>query len=336
MSVRDLGEFQLIERITKHLKSSKSVLQGVGDDAALVATPALKGLLLTCDAMVENVHFLKVADPKDIGYKLMASNISDIAAMGGIPGYALVTVVLPPSTELNWVDSLYHGLSECADEYGVSIVGGDTSSGAEIVLTVALVGMVEPERALLRSGARVGDIIMLTGPLGASQVGLCIHTGRLSLTGELADQALQQHFRPKPRVAEGRLIAALGGHAANDISDGLASELWEIAESSGVSMCIERHLLPIHPAAQTVAIDSDDAVRYALTSGEEYELVFTLAKEVAQANKAALESFHVIGEVLEGRGAYICEGEEKIALGRGHVHFAAAAAVHQAEARRTR
>lgn len=321
MSVRDLGEFPLISRITAGLRLGQGVWVGPGDDAAMVSVPQNSRMLLTCDVMVEGVHFLSTADPTDVGFKLMTANISDIAAMGGEPLYALVALVLPADTEVRWVDLLYNGIRICAEKHGVSVVGGDVSSGSSITLSVALVGCVDPDRFLLRSGARPGDVVMVTGALGAAQVGLELHTGSLSAYGILAEQALSRHLRPSPRVDEGKALAALGCRAANDISDGLASEAWEIAEASKVALYIEAERVPIHPSVSLCAHDSRTALDYALTSGEEYELLFTIPESAVEANPDSLAGCYRIGTVREGRGAYLQRGGTVEPLGRGHTHF---------------
>lgn len=321
MYIRDLGEFPLIARLTAGRGHSSAVLVGPGDDAAVVTSPEARGTLLTCDAMVEGVHFLRVADPFDVGYKLMTANISDIAAMGGTPLYALITLVLPPDTKVQWVDLLYEGISTCADEHGVSVVGGDVSSGSSIVLNAALMGSIDPDRSLLRSAARPGDLVMVTGPLGAARVGLEIHTGALDASGILAEQALRRHHRPVPKVAEGKALAAIGCRAANDISDGLASEVWEIAQASGVAIIVDAALVPVHPAVSLAASDPCGQLEYALYSGEEYELVFTVDQSIFKRCGPSLEGFICIGTVREGQGAHLLRNGVSRPLGRGHVHF---------------
>jgi thiamine-monophosphate kinase len=322
MSIKDLGEFPLIALLTAELEKGPGVLLGPGDDAAMVQSPASGATLLTCDVSVEGVHFLPSADPFDIGYKLMTANISDIAAMGGTPLYALITLVLPAATKVSWVDLLYNGIRSCAREYGVSVVGGDVSGGSSIVVSATLMGSVDPNRALMRSAAKPGDVVMVSGKLGAAQVGLEIHSGKVSASGPLAQAALCRHLRPVPRLDLAQSLADAGCRSANDISDGLASEAWEIAEASGVAICIDASLMPVHPSVSLVAGNSESALAYALYSGEEYELVFTIPPSVLEACGDVLEGCVRIGTVLAGRGAYLLSDGVTRPLGRGHVHFA--------------
>jgi thiamine-monophosphate kinase len=279
-------------------------------------------LLYTCDCMVEGVHFLATANPADVGYKLMAGNISDIAAMGGKPLYALVTLVLPGETDVNWVLELYQGLAQCAEPLGVAVVGGDISQGPVIALNVCLLGEVVPGQEMLRSTARPGDLVVVTGALGDALAGLEVVLQEICLETVLQNEVLGRHYRPLPRVREGQLMAGRGCRCANDISDGLASEAWEIAQKSNVSLVIYSDEVPVAAGAQAAAaVRGRDPLYYALYSGEEYELLLCLDSKVWQEVKTHLPQARVIGEVVAGQGVYLRTATGLSEVGRGWEHF---------------
>jgi len=251
-------EFSLIDRL-------RARLPAIGDDAAVVASPAGR-LLLCADAAVAGVHAdLALVGLDDLGWKAMAATLSDVAAMGGRPCYALVTVSGP----LGQVDVnlLYDGLLAAAHAYGCAVVGGDLTAAPALVVSVALVGAVEDDgEPVLRSGASPGDTLFVTGPLGAAAAGLAIlGTGQagVDLDLELA------HRRPRPRLAEGEVARRAGATAMIDISDGLAADLWHLADESDVGVVVEKV-----PVAVGVARVADNAEALALGGGEDYELLF--------------------------------------------------------------
>ncbi|MDF2964331.1 MAG: thiamine-monophosphate kinase, partial [Paenibacillus sp.] len=245
-----IDEFALIQWLTdgkqsRAFQQAGGVEAGIGDDAAVVnLTPGCQ-LVMTCDTMTETVHFKNTTmRDYDIGYKAMASAVSDIAAMGAIPKYALVAVSFPQGTELARLEEMYQGLYDCANRWSVVITGGDTtSSSGGLTITVTVMGEVEKGKALLRSGAKPGDVLFATGLLGCSAAGLDYLLQR-GLPAERwseqpadpdAELLIQAHCRPEPRIEEGQLLQQSGVcHALNDVSDGLASEAWEISEASGI------------------------------------------------------------------------------------------------------
>jgi thiamine-monophosphate kinase len=286
MKVRDIGEFGLIERIAKIVEQAdERIVLTIGDDAAVVRPSKLDLALLTTDLLVENVHFkLDSITPSQLGYKALAVNISDIAAMGGLPDYAVISLALNPETDVKVVEDIYRGMMDVSRKYGVNIVGGDITKSDKMIINVALLGSVEEGNLCRRSDAAINDIIMITGKLGASAAGL-----RLALNPELAAKAsnVQQlklaHFKPEPRVREGRLLAELGVHAMQDISDGLASEIGHICAASDVGACLDLTKIPIADGVDTVAIQTGEKpVELALTGGEDYELVFTVSPQSQQ------------------------------------------------------
>jgi thiamine-monophosphate kinase len=252
------GELEVIERIRRLLSPLGGAAEvGIGDDAAVVAEPDGGALLLTADVLVAGVHFdLALSDPSDVGWKAVVANVSDIAAMGGEPLYALVTLVVPPGFALS---GLYEGLAESAGAYGVQVVGGDLSAGNELCVSIALTGRCPRCPPVFRSGARAGDVIFVTGPLGASAAGL-----RLLRAGESSGACVEAHRRPVARVAEGIAAATAGATAMIDISDGLATDLRHLAAASGVGARLEE--VPVAPGAD---------LEEALTGGEDYQLLFS-------------------------------------------------------------
>ena len=256
-AISRLGEIQLIERLRRRIPQPRSVRVGIGDDAAVLRSLGTEDLLLASDMLIEGVHFTRRQTPAQwVGWKALACNISDIAAMGGVPRFAVISVGLPRTTSLAWVEALYRGLRRCARRYGVALVGGDTVRAPCVVIDVAILGSVAAGRAVLRSRARVGDRVFVTGRLGGSLAG-----GR--------------HARFTPRLREARwLVRHLPIHAMIDLSDGLASDLWQIARASGVTLRIDETSLPVSRAARDV--------RHALMDGEDFELLWTVSAAAAR------------------------------------------------------
>jgi thiamine-monophosphate kinase len=272
--------------------------------------------------MVEDVHFLPTAQGADVGFKLLASNISDIAAMGGRPRYAVLTLVAPGETSVEWLQDVYRGIGECCAQYGVALVGGDTSKGQTIMLNIALIGEIEPGRELLRKNAQVGDLVCVTGPLGGSAAGLRVVTGKVPRDLPTAPHVLEKHYRPRPRVDEGQTLAQLGCRCANDISDGLASEALEIAEASGVSIELVAKDIPTCPETQQIAQYCDeDPVDYALYGGEDYELVFCIAPKLLPQLRQLLPRASVVGTVRVGQGVTLLSATSSIPIAKAYSHF---------------
>jgi len=310
MRLFDIGEFGLIARIARRLPTpGEGVVVGIGDDTAALRVSGDRLLLATCDIQLEGHHFLrdKIA-PQQLGRKALAINLSDIASMGGRPRYALVSLGLPKDLAVAWVDALYDGLQEEAARFSTSIVGGNITGSPLILVDITLLGEVEEERLLRRSGARVGDRLLVTGTLGASGAGLAWLVARGEGAGEQrgggagerrgrgageqgsrgaehlgteVDEVLAAHFTPMPRVPEGRAIGATGAATAMiDLSDGLASDVGHICELSNVGVLVEAARLPISPATRAVAEAlGRDPTAFALFGGEDYELLLTAPAE---------------------------------------------------------
>ncbi len=275
MHVRDLGEFGLIERLRAQLTPPPpDLILGPGDDAAAWLEHD-RCALATTDTLVAGVHFLpEWVSAADIGWKALAVNVSDIAAMGGSPSHALITLCLPPETPVAWVDGLYTGLLDCAEMYGVSVAGGDIVSSAVLTVTISLYGwapIVGGAPAILRRDrARAGQEITVTGPLGGSAGGL-----RVLRRGDPRDETerglVRRHMRPLPRANLGAVAYAAGIRCAIDISDGLVQDLGRICRSSGVAAEIAIELVPVDPSLS--GCDRNEARMLALTGGEDYELI---------------------------------------------------------------
>lgn len=250
MRIKDIGELGLIKRLSKGIRVDGSVVHGIGDDTAVLEYTKDKYQLFTCDMLLEDVHFtLKTATPFQIGWKALCRNISDIAAMGGIPRFALVSMAIDPDADVKLADGIYKGMKAAAEKFGVNIVGGDMARSKKLVIDVSLIGEVEKSKLVTRDGARVGDMIYVTGPVGGSKKG--------------------KHLTFTPRVKESRaIVAKVKPTAMIDISDGLLLDLGRILDRSGVGAVIYEESVPVSNAAESF----DKAV----TDGEDFELLFTL------------------------------------------------------------
>jgi thiamine-monophosphate kinase len=280
---QDLGEFELIARLTSGLGGRRDVAVGVGDDAAVLDWAPGGQLVVTCDALVEDRHFLRAhATAEQIGRRALAVNLSDIAAMGAEPLFALVSLILPQALEVPWLERLYVGLRDEARAFSVAIVGGNiASTPGPLVVDITLIGRVPAGGAVLRSGGRPGDRLWVTGTLGAAAAGLLSLTAPSMPTG--VSQIALEHVRmayvdPRPRVAAGRILASSGAVTAMlDVSDGLASDLGHLCDASRVGAIVQAAALPVDEATVEVAEAlGRDPVALALHGGDDYELLFAL------------------------------------------------------------
>lgn len=333
MTVRDLGERGLIERVRRRLGGpGAGVLVGIGDDAAALAWPG-GTLLISTDTLVEDVHFRRTTSSfRELGWKALAVNLSDIAAMGGEPRYVLLALALPSTTAVADVDELYAGLAELAGLHAVALIGGDTCAAPDrLVLTITVVGRVDGA-PLTRSGARPGDALLVTGTLGAAAAGLAsLARSDVPLDAEAAAILHRAHRAPTPRVAEGRLVHASGaGTAMIDLSDGLATDLGHIAAESAVGAEVRLAALPIADATRAAAgALGADARAWAVSGGEDYELLFTAAPDRARALAARVSTetgtpVSLIGEIRPaGDGIrFLDDTRRPIAVRPGFDHFA--------------
>lgn len=334
MHISDLGEFPLIERLEGIIATERSdIIIGIGDDVAVLADTDEEFLLATVDSQVEHVHFLRhEINPHQLGRRALAINLSDIAAMGGRPQVALVSLALPADTEVAWMEDLYRGLREEADRYGTAVVGGNMArSPGGVFIDVCVLGRVRHEHLLLRSGARPGDQVLVTGQLGQAAAGLkLVLDPDLRVEASDRDVLLTHLLTPTPRVTEAAAIAHAGlATAMIDVSDGLSSDVGHICERSEVGVRIWAERLPISPAVQRVAeLTSSPPWQLALAGGEDYELCFTAPPEaVGELIAAVAEAgtlVTAVGEILpaeQNRRLVLPDGQEVPLEPSGWQHF---------------
>lgn len=327
-TVGEIGEFGMIKRISRMLQTSPMVVTGVGDDCAVLRV-CERLMLVSCDLFIENVHFRRqYAPPDEIGWKATASCLSDIAAMGGQPMFVLIALACPPSTETYYIEALYRGISAVASRCGAVIVGGDTSMNPEaIVLDVMGVGQAIGNRSLTRKGARPGDILAVTGPLGLASAGL--HALQHGLDAPVLCRA---HNHPRPRISEGQWLCSQAfAHAMIDISDGLTQDAGHIAESSHIGVNIDSGKLIVTPELKTYCSEHKlDPLEFILHGGEDYELAFAMEGEhVDKATEAFGNEFrtnvNVVGEFTTEWSGVRLDG--KPLSPKGYNHFLSEASI---------
>ncbi len=334
MKTSSLGEFGLIEKIRKSaIRSSTAVIVGIGDDAAALKVSASALLLATTDMLVEGVHFdLAYTDLYSLGWKSAAVNLSDIAAMGGIPRYCLTSLGIPPDLSVEQISDFYQGFNAVIRAHHTALVGGDTCSSRHgLTVSVTVLGEVEKTRVLTRAGAKPGDLIFVTGELGDSAAGLEIlkygaRGSRVRRTLAVPKRLIETHLRPTPRVEWGRTIARSHcAHAMIDISDGLSSDLGHICEQSRVGAMIAAEKIPLSLALRKAAAHLVNIpVHYALSGGEDYELLFTAPAEKLRKLRSLEVPLHEIGEITQDRAILILDhdGKQKPLKATGYTHFA--------------
>lgn len=326
-------EFRLIDRIRERTAQGRDdVRLGIGDDAALLAVPEGQELAVAIDTLVEGVHFPRDTAPADIGWKSLAVNLSDLAAMGASPAWALLALTLPGAASAEavgaFIDGFAEGFAQLAQPHRLALVGGDTTRGP-LTISVAVHGFVPPGRALTRAGAKVGDVVLVTGTLGDAAAGLHLlqHGSRLAAGDPQRDYLVERLNRPMPRLAAGM---ALRGRASAclDVSDGLLADLSHICAGSGVGAEIDSALLP-RSSALLGLFDETGARDFALAGGDDYELCFTVppahVAEV-QADLARLGGDATrIGRIVDGHGVRVrdADGAWLEPARQGWDHFAA-------------
>lgn len=334
MKVKELGEFGLINRLASRLANySEDVLVGVGDDVAVLRTTSDRYLLATCDVQVAGVHFIpEMVTPYQIGRKVAAVNLSDIAAMGGTPRHFLISLVLPENTEVLFIDGLYEGLAEACRLYQVDIIGGNIAQGDQLAIDVFLLGEVAPDQLLLRSGAQPGDQVLVTGQLGNSAAGLRLLLDTALAISEMDRHALvTSHILPRPRLIESAVVVeSRAATAMIDLSDGLSRDIGHICDQSRVGVRLWAEQLPMSSAAKRVAeLTAMPFWQLALAGGEDYELCFTVppdaAKElIREMPQKTGTSLTRVGEILradEGRWLVLPDGQSVPLQQKGWEHF---------------
>lgn len=334
-----MDEFSLIQLLNQRHANTQSkahlqVIQGIGDDAAVVRLSNGKELAAACDAMVEHIHFAaQTMDDYHVGYKALVSNVSDMAAMGAEPKFALITLMAPKKLDIARLQELYRGIYDCAGEYDVAVIGGDTVGTPDsLSVSITIMGEVEQGKALLRSTAKVEDRVFVTGPVGGSAAGLhwLMKHGKTDIPPQYKNM-VRMHQMPSAQVRAGRALLLSGQcHALNDVSDGLASESWEIAEASGVRVRLYADRIPIDESVRQYAAEVNQSpLDWAFYGGEDYQLVGTAPasawEDLREGWKEQGFNIYDIGEVIEGTvGVELVESEgnsitvEK----RGFNHFA--------------
>ncbi len=333
MKVSELGEFGLIEVLNKMVLEAgvgvrddldpldirSGLMIGIGDDAA-VWRPMGYMELVTTDTMVQDIHFkIGFGSWEDVGWKALAVNISDIAAMGGEPTYSLITLGLPLDTELDNITELYNGLIQASKDYGVAIAGGDIVRSSSFMITVALMGRaVITENGdrdiLLRSTAAPGDLVAVTGFLGSSAGGLRCLQGQGNGNKEEIDYLTRSHMRPTPRIIEGQAAVSAGVKCGLDISDGTVADLSKLCAASGVSAVLDSLSLPVHDSLKSVF--PKEWLSLALYGGEDYELLFTASEtNIYVLRDHTKTPIAVIGHIEAGKsGAVTVIGEDGEAI----------------------
>ena len=310
MLVKDLGEFGVIERLNRMVGDrglgneavcAFPLVVDTGDDTAAWQTGEGRELFTT-DTMVEGIHFTRETTPwRELGWKAVAANISDVASMGGLPAYALITLGLPPETAVTDIEEMYRGMLEISDEFGMAIVGGDIVGSPVLFVTTALTG-VTLSAPMLRSNARVGDSVAVTGYVGGSGGGLRLMLEEPGATGEAADYLREAHRRPAPAVRQGRVLSDSGIAAAMDVSDGLGDDLGKLCAASGVGARIQASSVPVHPMLRRRF--PEDCLAFALGGGEDYVLLFTGPPDLVESLVARLgEGSAMIGTIEKAESA---------------------------------
>ncbi len=308
-------EFDLIKKYFIRSDSfSNDLKTGIGDDAAILSIPVGHDVAISVDTLVAGIHFYADSCPNDLGYKALAVNLSDMAAMGAKPWCVTLALTLPEANE-NWLEHFAAGFFELADQYGVVLVGGDTTRGP-LSICVQIQGLLPEAQALKRSGASVGDAIYVTGTLGDAALAL-----KLSATAQSSDFLSVRLHRPQPRVSEGQQLLTIA-NSAIDISDGLFADLSHILEASGVGAAIELPLLPISRAAREQA-GLIDCWQSALSGGDDYELCFTVAEDKKSELQASAIDCKQIGviETEPGLRCYSEGGGLFVPDSKGYEHF---------------
>lgn len=324
MKISEIGEFGFIDAIKDDtLFNPSSVVVGIGDDGAVYKTTDGMEQVSVIDTMVENSHFIigKTGQWYDVGYKAVASNLSDIAAMGAIPTHLVLSTAIAPSMDVQDLTDLYKGIKDICSRYGVNILGGDTVTSKEgMVITVAAFGEIEEGKAILRSTAKAGDIVAVSHTIGDSGAGL--ETLLQGVDGY--DELKKAHRFPEPQIELGRFLVKHHCHSLNDISDGLASESNEIAKASHVRICIDKERIPLSDGVRAWAKEAGKSPwSYAFNGGEDYELVFTMSPHDFEELQKEFPAVTAIGTVVEGKGDVLVvdDGNEHVLLPTGWTHF---------------
>jgi len=329
MSLREIGEFGLISRIRKWTSTSDpALLKGIGDDVAVIET-GQKAWLVTTDLLIEDIHFeLAWTDPFHLGRKALFVNLSDIAAMGGIPKYFLISLGVPKNLPLSFISLFYRGLKDGANRFGVDLIGGDTSLSRKIIINICLLGEGKKGSLLFRSGARAGDDLFVSGNLGDAALGLKI-LRKNGLQGS-PKGLIRKHLSPSPRIQLGQVLARhRWATAMIDVSDGLLIDTNHLLEESGVGAWIWEDRIPLSKLYQKwIHSFSKSPYQFALSGGEDYELLFTappeMRKRISQVALSLKIPITQIGKIVSNKeGLHLIrkDGKERSPSRLGFEHF---------------
>ena len=333
MKFNEIGEFGFIESIKKEcITTLKDVIKGIGDDCAVFGPYSGRVFLFTTDMLVEDIHFLKAKiTPYQLGWKTIAVNLSDIAAMGGRPLFLLISLAIPAEMNIELIQDFYKGMKDICEHYEVNILGGDTvASPDKLVISVSLIGDAKENEVLYRSGARPGDRIYVTGNVGDSSAGLKILKNEISPPKSIASHFIKIHNEPEPLIKTGRIIAASRlASAMIDLSDGLLSDLGHICEESGVGAILFRSKIPLSSELKLLASRVKfNPIDLAFSGGEDYLLLLTVPEakikdfEILYKDKGS-SPLYLIGEIREEKGVRMVNDDgsiEEIRI-RGFDHF---------------
>jgi thiamine-monophosphate kinase len=318
-----LSEFALIDRYFRNVGMKRpDVRLGVGDDAALLESPAGCDLVAAIDTLVDGVHFPRGCPASSVGHRVLAVNLSDLAAMGAKPAWALLALTLPNIDE-EWLEDFAGGFSDLARSHDVALVGGDTTSGP-LCATVQMLGHVPRSQAMTRSGAKPGDLVFVSGTPGDAAAGLAVMQGRLNGSSEAASYLRKRFLYPSPRMALGKSLRAYAS-ACIDVSDGLLGDAGKLAKASGCGVELTYKDIPVSEDL-VEAVGDEQARKYALTGGDDYELCFTVSPKTVAKLRQELPperwGYSLIGTVREASGAAVMhEGNVMEFSHSGYDHF---------------
>lgn len=332
MKLKEIGEFGFIDRIAPlGLIRPEGVVKGIGDDCAVIGLDESRCLLVTTDLLVERVHFRREwGGPEIIGAKALAVNLSDIAACGGVPRDAFISLAIPDDIDVEWLDGFYAGMSALARDHDVNLLGGDTTgSRSDLVINVALTGEAKREEVLFRHTARPGDLIALTGPIGESGAGCEILLTAPALPQDVSVRLKRAHLEPRPHIKEGRILAqSRACTAAIDVSDGLSSDLGHLCQDSGVGAIVYEDRIPVAAELRQAgrALEKDP-LAWILNGGEDYVLLAAIKPSMVQGLEEEMQRRHcallVIGEFVStpGMGLMRADGAVRSITPAGWDHF---------------
>jgi len=335
MNLNEIGEFGFIKKISRGcLIRPDNIIKAIGDDAAAFMTEPDRLTLITTDLLVERIHFLRDAiSGFDLGYKSLAVNLSDIAAMGGTAREAFVSIAIPDDCQLDYLEAIYSGIKDLAARFDVNVLGGDTTrSKIDLIINIVVQGIVSKEEILCRDAARPGDVIFSTGFLGDSKAGLHLILNEIDADTEALEALLKANRVPQPHLHEGRFLARQSGvHAAIDTSDGLSSDLAHIVEESRVGARLFADKIPISPSLKDFCMRLNfGPLEFALSGGEDYTLLCTISPRAAdKIAKAFQKEFNrplfPIGEIIDQKKIALVypDGKTKLITPTGWDHFKA-------------